>query len=159
MPQLDFWSYFHQVLWLGIVLVSLYFFLTGWYLPRIYKILRYRRRYLMEISSTKAPTAGAGLTQDLSLFVTKTPILHKKANKTVIEFIENKLPVAFELMKVELEKKIQLVESKGLLQNSWLHSQVIPFKTEVENHIQKISILEQEEKLVVEQLKSIQIKK
>ena len=153
MPQLDFWSYFHQVLWLGIVLVSLYFFLTGWYLPRIYKILRYRRRYLMEISPNKA-----GITQDLSLFVTKTPSLHKKANKTVIEFIEKKLPVAFELMKVELEKKIQLVESKGLLQNSWLSSQVIPFKTEVEGKIQKIYTLEQEEKFVLEQLKSIQTK-
>lgn len=152
MPQLDFWSYFHQVLWLGIVLVSLYFFLTGWYLPRIYKILRYRRRYLMEISPNKA----AGLTQDLSLFVTKTPTLHKKANKTVIEFIANKLPVAFELMKLELEKKIQLVEAKGALQNSWLNSRVIPFKTEVENQIQKIYTLEQEEKLVLEQLKNIQ---
>lgn len=50
MPQLDKFSFSSQVLWLVIVFFSLYFILVQIGLPRLYKVLYFRKKKLLSLN-------------------------------------------------------------------------------------------------------------
>jgi F0F1-type ATP synthase membrane subunit b/b' len=51
MPQLDRFAYVSEVIWLIVVFLVMYLVLLRYGLPRLYKVLRYRKDKLREISS------------------------------------------------------------------------------------------------------------